>query len=127
MMKGGKNTLTSINPNATGNFVRLTFSKKPADMNAEAKTQAQKQIFRAGRDLDEKADAAKEKKLNKAKEYFLQGENMTYKALCAADRTERFTCFGKATTLYCKAQAYAQLAQKNTKKVVRDGEDYIIW
>ena len=127
MMKGGKNTLVSMNPNATGNFVRITLTKKPKDSVNIARDEARKQIFRAGRDLDEMADAAKEKKLNKAKEYFLQADNMTYKALCAAERTDRLTYFGKAATLFCKAQAYAQLAQKNTKKVVRDGEDYIIW
>lgn len=127
MMKGGKNTLVSINPEATGNFTRVTLTKKPKDSVAIAKDEARKQIFRAARDLDEKADTAKEKKLNQAKKYLLQGDNMTYKAMCATERTERLTNFGKAATLYCKAQAYAQLAQKNTKKVVRDGEDYIIW
>ena len=82
--------------------------------------------FYAARDIDTsgKEDSSRLKNLDKAKEYVIKGNNSVYKGKLAETKADKRKYYSKAITNYCKAQCYAQAAQDNPEKVLRDGRDY---
>ena len=122
IMAGCRDTLASERPYATGNFSRLVLRDKPSEVVTSAKTYAQAQIWLGGRDIARagRNDAVRIEHLNKAKVSEYAGQNYMNLADCAFDLDERLALYGKATSAFCRAQCYAQLAQDNPTAVERE-------
>lgn len=128
-MSGCRDTLTSALPGATGNFCKITFAKDAAGVNTSARDYARIMLFLGARDIDQSNayGSEREESLDTAKKAFFKGESYTDLARLATDKEEQLAYYGKATSAFCRAQCYAQLAQDDPKAVIRDGADYQIW
>ena len=86
-------------------------------------------LFLGARDIDQSNayGSEREESLDTAKKAFFKGESYTDLARLATDKEEQLAYYGKATSAFCRAQCYAQLAQDDPKAVIRDGADYQIW
>lgn len=132
VMSGCRDTNISVLPKGTGNFWRMTLGKNESDMTAHAKQYAQIQIYLGARDIDTALEngtdtAAREKSLAKAKSLLLKGIAYEDQAGCSEDKNERLMYMGKAASAYCAAQCYAQKAQDDPSKLIRDGEGYEVY
>ncbi len=129
VMQGCRDTYVSDIPYATGNFWRITLEEDIETVISQAEGYAQKQIWLGGRDT-ENADSNKAERtdnLNTAKEALYEGKAYADMAGCEEDFMTKLTYLSKAATAYGKAHCYAQLAQDNTTKLVREGADYEIY
>ncbi len=126
IMTGCSDTLVSTNPGALGTYMNIVLDEDYTVTASEAKRYATMQNFLAARDIDTsgKEDSSRLKNLDKAKEYVIKGNNSVYKGKLAETKADKRKYYSKAITNYCKAQCYAQAAQDNPEKVLRDGRDY---
>ena len=131
VMAGCRDTYSSTLPNATGNFWKLSLEKNPVEVVEVMENQTQIQVYIGSRDTEIAAaleeDETREEDLTTAKTSLYEG--MSYKNLAKAesDKTTRLEYFSKALNAYCKAYCYAQLAQNDTKKLIREGGEYEVY
>lgn len=129
VMAGCRDTLVSDIPNATGNFWKLSLTKSPKSTTGEAQSYAQIQIWLGARDISNAEGDTNEREadLNTAKEALYEGMNYMNLAGCEKDKDVALEYYSKATTAFCKAQCYAQLAQNDPTKLQREGENYEVY
>ncbi len=132
VMNGCRDTNISVLPEGTGNFWRLTFGKNFKSITQEAKQYAQIQLYIGERDVDAAMDAGTDTDeragyIKTAKSALLHGNSYYDLAGCTSDRNEQLTYMAKAATEYGKAQCYAQKAQNDPSKLIREGEGYEVY
>jgi len=123
---GCRDTLMSVNPNTTGNFMCLHLCNSVVDTVKRASEDAQIQIFLGARDMarSNKKDGERLKHLNGAKAAFLEGVNLMNLAVCEENRLEQLDLFGKSATAFCRAQCYGQLALDESGRIFGNGDCY---
>lgn len=94
-------------PFLTGEFVKLTLEGSPASVTATAAATAVENLCLAAQALDESPSLALSDKLNQAKVVYWEGLAYEAEAGLAEDQDTALELYGKATTCFCKAQAYA--------------------
>lgn len=126
VMNGSSDTLASGSPEGTGNYMAVTLCESYEDVAWNAQYYAYMQNWLAARDIDQsgKNVKARTEYLDIAKEATIVGENYSYRAGIASDEETKMELYGKAISKFCKAHCYAQLAQNDPDKIVREGEDY---
>ena len=77
--------------------------------------------------IDEAYDALRNEDLNTAKAAVYEGMSYVDMAGCEDDYTAKLTYYSKAATAYGKAHCYAQLAQNNPSKLIREGAEYEVY
>lgn len=132
VMSGCRDTNISVLPDGTGNFWRLTLGEDESSMIYNAKSYAQIQIYLAARDIDTANEDGTDVSdrvtyLKEAKSLLLKGIAYEEQAGCTTDENEKLMYIGKAVSEYCAAQCYAQKAQDNPNKLIRDGEGYEVY
>ena len=132
VMSGSRDTNISALPDGTGNFWRLNLGKNQKMNCLNAEVFAKKQIYLGARDIDRvenngTVDKKRKSDLMTAKSALLQGQTYANKAGCTSDKNTKLMYMGKALTEYGKAQCYAQRAQDNPTKLIRDGEEYSVY
>ena len=126
IMNGSSDTLVSGNPSGTGNYMKLTLCENYEDAVYEAQMYAYMQNWLAARDIDQSGENTemRTENLDTAKKATIAGENYSYRAGVATDPDEKRTLYAKALSKFCEAHCYAQLAQNDPHKIIREGETY---
>lgn len=132
VMNGCRDTNISVLPEGTGNFWRLSLGRDFKNMTQGAKQYAQIQLYLGERDVDKAMDKGKnvDKRtdyIKTAKSALLHGNAYSDLAGCTSDKNEQLMYMAKAATEYGKAQCYAQKAQNNPTKLIREGADYEVY
>ena len=132
VMNGCRDTNISVLPEGTGNFWRLSLGRDFKNMTQGAKQYAQIQLYLGERDVDKAMDKGKnvDKRtdyIKAAKSALLHGNAYSDLAGCTSDKNEQLMYMAKAATEYGKAQCYAQKAQNNPTKLIREGADYEVY
>lgn len=121
--------LLSVQPGATGNYMRLTLKDTPEEVNDDARAYAQLMIWLAERDIDKSGsrnDMKRLEYLDKAKAAFLEGYNYQFLSNNAEEENDLLQLLSKSTTAFCRAQSLAQMAHDDPHKIERDGKDMFI-
>lgn len=127
IMTGCSDTLVSTNPGAVGTYMNIMLNEDYVITAKQAKYYATMQNFLAARDIEQSGDAnntTRISNLDKAKEYVIKGNNAIYKGNLSDTKDDKRKYYSKAISNYCKAQCYAQAAQDEPDKIIRDGKDY---
>ncbi len=129
VMQGCRDTYASDIPDATGNFWKITLAEDIETVLAQAEDYAQIQIWLGGRDTENAAadKTARNEDLNTAKAAVYEGMSYVDMAGCEDDYTAKLTYYSKAATAYGKAHCYAQLAQNDPSKLIREGAEYEVY
>lgn len=121
-----RDNLLSVQPGATGNYMRLTLKDTPEEVNDDARWYAQLMIWLAERDIDQsgsRKDLLRIHKLDQAKAAFLEGYNYQFLSNNAEEENDLLQLLAKSTTAFCRAQSIAQQAQDDPHKIQRDGKE----
>ena len=124
-----RDNLLSVQPEATGNYMRLTLKDTPEEVNDDSRSYAQLMIWLAERDIDRSGSRADMKRiacLDKAKAAFLEGYNYQFLSNNAEVENDLLQLLAKSTTAFCRAQSLAQMAQNDPHKIARDGKGMFI-
>lgn len=124
-----RDNLLSVQPGATGNYMRLTLEKTPEEVNESAGKYAQMMLYLAERDISRagaRGDAERIKNLDIGKAELLEGFNYQFLSNCAEDENDFLELISKSTSAFCRAQCYGQLAQDDPHKIEREGKNTVI-
>lgn len=114
--------LTSYNPSATSNFVKLVMADNMLDTCASLRNTTTMLIFEAGGTIyrsDNGSTEAMESALRSAKESLIEGDHYKALAACASDKETQRLYYGKACSSYLEAQDYAQTAANDHFAVLK--------
>lgn len=120
-----RDNLLSIQPNAAGNYIRLTLEEKPEQINESARAYAQQMLLLAERDIDRSGQRENHTRvgyLDEAKAALLEGFNYQFLSNCAEDENDFLDLIGKSTTAFCRAQNFGQKAQDDPHRIEREGK-----
>lgn len=119
---GSRDPLISMNADATGNFLRITLRSSFRQIMEDAMEYAREQVYFAVCDINlvDENRPYRIECLNTAKQAYFEGINYMNIGFCAENSNEQRLLWGKATTAFCKAQCYSQLAQKYPYKLQRE-------
>lgn len=122
VMVGCRDTVNAKQPNAAGTYMKLHLGDSTESINADAGTWAEYLIFYASRDVSRSGakDTVRNEYLNMAKQARFEGMNYTALASSATDEDEARLYYGIATSAYCRAQCYAQMASDNPNVIEMD-------
>ena len=114
IMTGNDDPLFSPAADTTGEYCRLVLADRPNDVAAHAVEDAQRQIWQAAVALHKAAQPFETRvaRLNAAKRALAEGKNYQIQAVLARDVDWNALFLGRALTCFCKAQCYAQQAQR---------------
>ncbi len=119
---GCGNILTTYNPSATGNFVKLVLADNMLNTCSSLRNTVCMLIFEAG-DVLYHYDGEKAEDMNaalrSAKEALIKGDHYKALAACASDEETARLYYGKACSSFLEAQDFAQTAMDDTFAVLR--------
>ncbi len=124
-----RDNILSVQPGATGNYMRLTLEDTPEEVNESARSYAQLMIFLAEKEIIEGEDRENKERIDKldtAKAALLEGFNYQFLANCAEEENDLLNLLAKSTTAFGKAQSFAQMAQNDPHKIDREGKEMFI-
>lgn len=114
VMNGCGNTLVSLNPAVSGNYVQLVLGKDMFETASIIRDTANMLIFDGGNAIAHAAQdedtAVRREALSKAKEALIAGDNYLNLAGCSEDQSVVREYCGKAASSFLAAQDYAQTA-----------------